>query len=260
MLKKRIINYCLNDVLIPEELEALEPICNGEILEDLTIIYPVYVTKVGTGDVVIKSVLEKYEQMSQDIKRHLKIVIVDDGSPVDIILDNKYGYKVDLLRIIKNIKWNSGGAKNLGVCFCSTERIIITDMDHFFPEECLRWCMSVEIDKESFMFERYIEESGELIKIKMHPNTFFMKKSTYFNIHGYDEDFCGMYGDDIPFGKRISRIPLYRTSQSVRVVKSNLNTHHLERRIPLKLYLLMIIKRKKGANLRWLNFEWKMQR
>ncbi len=42
-------------------------------------------------------------------------------------------------------------------------------------------------------------------KYGVHPNCFFMTKAAYLYLNGYDEDFCGHYGDDLYMNQWINK-------------------------------------------------------
>ena len=235
------------------------PIKSDEIVNEtwhnLCIIYPAYVEKGKTE--LIETILHQYDLFSEEVLNHLEIVLVDDCSPdIETLIDvSKYKVNISLLRILDNIKWNSGGGKNLGVFYCSSERIIITDIDHFFPEDTCIWAMRTELkDSETCYFKR-INQTGE--SERPHPNTFLMTRDTYFQLHGYDEDFCGMYGDDIFFRaymqKNVDQI--YLSLKKCITYGINVEAHSLSRKVSLKLYIIIWLKRYRHSQ-KCLRFKW----
>jgi hypothetical protein len=104
---------------------------------------------------------------------------------------------IKLLRITEDIPWNNGGARNLGVTLAPSSKILLTDIDHYFPPELLSMLLDFPIPYfQIYDFERE-EETGE--KINPHKNTFFTSKSVFFKSLGYDEQYCGNYGHDDSF-------------------------------------------------------------
>ena len=205
--------------------------------------------------------IDRYEAFSSEIKKKLFITIVDDGSP--FILHNlltELNLNITFLKIKENIRWNSGGAKNLGACYTSCKKLIITDNDHFIPEETIKWAISKNIKNKIFMFDRIKSTSESPCNI--HPNSFLISKSDYFLIHGYNEKYCGMYGDDIPF-----RIKLWNSGKQLLLTKhviivydfnetKNYIKNHYKRIVPIKLYLKLL----KGEEnfQKMLNFNWQL--
>lgn len=228
----------------------------GEAWHSLCIIYPAYIEK-GKTD-LIENILHQYDLFDEEVLKHLEIVLVDDCSPgLETLIDvSKYKVTISLLRILDNIKWNSGGAKNLGVFYSSSERVIISDIDHFFPEDTCIWAMRTELnDGETCYFERF-DRYGELVK--PHPNTFLMTRDTYIQLHGYDEDFCGIYGDDIFFRIYMQNNvrQIYFSFKKCIVYKINSEAHSLSRKIGLRLYIMIWLKKCRHSQ-KCLRFKWK---
>ena len=154
----------------------------------------------------------------------------------------KFDLNLTILRIQKNIKWNSGGAKNLGVLAATSTRIIVSDIDHWFPKEALQFCMKLnEVNDKVFAFNQHeiFEDGTESKNVAIHPNIFFMSKITYLMLHGYDEDFCGYYGDDIFFRKYLfgmKNIKVYN-SGCISYVKTFDDSHTLKRKLNCKFLL-----------------------
>jgi hypothetical protein len=78
--------------------------------------------------------------------------------------------------------------------------MLVTDVDHEFPEEVLRRLVERRAcGKRIFKFWR---RGGDGAYYKCHPNTFFLSRGRYFELHGYDEEFAGAYGaEDVRFMK-----------------------------------------------------------
>ena len=224
------------------DLDGIGPADNltfSSFLHDITIVYPIYITNIARADNVFQTI-GKYESLPDEIRSHLHIIVVDDASPVKFDFP-KFNLNLQIFRINENIKWNSGGAKNLGVCAAGTERIITVDIDQWFPEETLHWCMTVEQMDFVYLFKLSIfDDEKTLRKLNHpHPNTFFMSKKTYFSLHGYDEDLCGYYGDDIFFRKYLmSRkdIKVFNSMQDNYLFEFK-DAHSLKRKINCKFLL-----------------------
>ena len=98
-----------------------------------------------------------------------------------------------LLRIKDNIKWNQPGARNLGVSFSKSERIIVSDLDIIFPENLLESLIYFIPPRNAiFKFRTF----AQMKEIQPHFNVFFMYKDVFDKTNGVDEEFCGHYGHD----------------------------------------------------------------
>mgnify|MGYP002676796780 CR=1 FL=1 len=100
-----------------------------------------------------------------ELKKKLYILLVNDASTVNLDLP-KFDLNLTILRIQKNIKWNSSGAKNLGVLAATSARIIVSDIDHWFPKEALQFCMKLnEVNDKVFAFNQHeiFEDGTEML-------------------------------------------------------------------------------------------------
>ncbi|MCD7880031.1 MAG: glycosyltransferase family 2 protein, partial [Candidatus Gastranaerophilales bacterium] len=164
-------------------------------LEKFAIVYAVYFQH-GDFSKFYKQ-LERYDKLDNETKQKFELIIVDDCSKVPLTLP-KLNLNITLLRILKDIPWNSCGARNLGACWCNDSKILFSDIDHFIPKETIEFCHTAELsDKQIVVFDR--NHIGN--NISVHPNIFMMNKKTFMKYNGYDEDFAGFYGDDLFFRK-----------------------------------------------------------
>lgn len=256
MIKQYLKSVTFKDAYNPNKL----PLKRDEFQEkkdSLCIVYAAYIQNGGTN--LIEDILHKYDLFSDEILSHLEIVLVDDCSPnVEKLIDiSKYRVKISLLRVLDDLKWNSGGAKNLGVFYSSSKRIIITDIDHFFPEQTCAWAMTILLNEgEVCHFKR--AEGDRVRRIDAHPNTFLMTRNTYICLNGYDEDFVGMYGDDIFFRKYLKknarRISL--SHQECIGYDINKKAHSLSRKLSMRLYMVLLLKGYHHSK-RMLRFRWR---
>lgn len=164
--------------------------------QELSYIVPIYIEKEKSD--IFRQLLKWYETYSSDLLERIQFIFVDDHSPlkIDIPADCKLHYT--LARVDDDIMWNQGGARNLGVHLAKTSKLILTDLDHLFPEALMVEILDAKEPQALYMFRR--EKDGQ--KIYPHPNTFFCTKATYFKALGVDEEFCGHYGfEDIYFIK-----------------------------------------------------------
>lgn len=190
----------------------------------LALVYNVYYQHSDFSE--MEKQLRKYEKFSPDILRLLTIIIVDDGSKIPIELPD-VNLNITLLRIQEDIPWNGGGARNLGACYTTIEKILFCDIDHFVPKETIRNCMEADIrDNELYLLEW---ESPVYVP----PNIFCMRRHTFLQYHGYDEEFSGYYGDDVFFRRYLEKcgINFIRTGWKIRQYEKKpfLGEHHLSR-------------------------------
>ena len=86
----------------------------------------------------IIGLLRKYERYRPQLLSIIQFVVVDDGSPLEFDIPE---FRLNLIwvRIDQDIPWNQGGARNLGAIFAKSDKMILTDLDHEFPEETLEY-------------------------------------------------------------------------------------------------------------------------
>lgn len=146
------------------------------------------------------NLLEKYEKYDPELLDQIQFVIVDDCSPLKIdILD--YDLNITWLRISDNITWNQGGARNLGVTYAKSDKILMSDLDLEFPEHTLRKMVKMRNPGRNF-YKIYRKDKEDGSIRNGHPNTFFMSRGRFMRFYGYDEEYSGGYGaEDYRFVK-----------------------------------------------------------
>ncbi len=143
---------------------------------------------------MVTDLLRKYEGYPRDLLNHVEFIIVDDGSPLKYKIP-QFSLNVTWLCINEDIKWNHAGAKNLGVVYAKSDKIIITDIDHDFPPETLQYLVDgPHPGRYIYKFPRRDAKNYE--KIISHANTFFMSRARFMRHYGYDEEFAGHYGHE----------------------------------------------------------------
>jgi hypothetical protein len=119
--------------------------------------------------------------------------VVDDGSPLKFEIP-EFDLNLTWLRIIEDIPWNLGGARNLGVVYAKSDKILLTDLDHEFPEHTLAHAMRMRnTGRRMYRIHRKSQKSGEFARLA-HANSFLMSRARFLRLYGYDEEFCGEYG------------------------------------------------------------------
>lgn len=144
--------------------------------------------------------LHKYESYSSSLLDQMHFVIVDDCSPLEFEIPE---FKLNLtwLRITDDIRWNQGGARNLGATYAKSDKILLSDLDLEFPEHTLQRMVDARNPGKHF-YKIYRKDRETSAIRKGHPNTFFMSRGRFIRLYGYDEEFSGGYGaEDYRFVK-----------------------------------------------------------
>ena len=138
--------------------------------------------------------LDLYATYNRSILDHLEFVIVDDGSSLAVEIP-RYHLNIRYLRILDDIAWNQGGARNLAAVYAAGPNIIFSDLDLVFPEHTLKYLLGFTRPKRSFYkFWRFDQEQNLIHN--PHSNVFFMSRSLFFENFGYDEEFSGGHGGE----------------------------------------------------------------
>lgn len=141
--------------------------------------------------------LNTYGTYKKELLRQIHFIFVDDCSPLEIVIPKDCRLNYTLARVTSNIKWNQGGARNLGVHLAKSSKLILTDLDHTFTQECFEHLLRRPQPSHLYVFKRLDENHQEKVP---HYNTFFCTKSLYFKSLGVDECFKGNYGfEDVFF-------------------------------------------------------------
>jgi len=110
---------------------------------------------------------------------HMKMIIVDDGSPEPLeFIDHP---NIKILRIKEDLGFNSHGARNLGVHLAETRWCFLIDLDYNIGA----------LDLESLELE---DRSDRVYSFTI--NSILIRRDAFFSCKGYDEEFVNIhYGD-----------------------------------------------------------------
>lgn len=158
----------------------------------------------------------------------IKVIVVDDGSPEPAINVMRaagyswqtFGGRLEIYRILEDIPWNRGGARNLGATVCTTDWLMHMDIDHVLPIGCAARMLELDMLKPFnwYRFPRYrvgaadetrnkdaIPRDATFGAIKPHIDSYLCTKSLYWLSGGYDEDYSGCLGGGSPFLQNLER-------------------------------------------------------
>jgi len=122
-----------------------------------------------------------------------------------------------IARITKDIRWNQPGARNLAMVLADTDWVYLSDIDHLLPAESCQALLDTEKQKNCVYYFREKSESGE--DTGVHVSCFCMNKLTFWNLGGFDEDFCGHYGwDDFIFYDQVQKYCSIHVFQDLHLV------------------------------------------
>lgn len=157
----------------------------------------------------------QWASWSDKLKAQVSVIIVDDGSPEPAVyVPRPEGLPhLSIYRVLKDMPWHQHGARNLGADRAPKEGwLLLTDMDHVLNEvnasKLIKRFAKLDMNK-AYMLGRVEANTGKVTTKdgvpKPHPNSFVMTRDTYWEIGGYDEDYCGIYGTDSMYRERVLR-------------------------------------------------------
>jgi hypothetical protein len=147
---------------------------------------------------------EFMRKFSKEVRKHLKVIVVDDGSPFNPAQPGDCGCELSIYRIGVDIRWNQDAARNIGAHFATTDWFLVTDIDHMVPERTWQYVQTFEPDPNTtYKFSRV--SAPALEPYKPHPNSYFISRRIWDLVGGYDERFAGYYGTDGDFRDRLNQ-------------------------------------------------------
>lgn len=186
-------------------------------MNELSIIFPYY-----RNQAMLKRQVEEWNKYPPGVK----VICVDDGSPehaLPIIVKHgkwpELADRIDVFRILVDVQWNRGMARNLGAWpdHCLTEWIIQADIDHVLPADAAEALLKFTPNpKRWYRFPRWRVGKADETRMKddlprdceygpVHPHgdSYMVRRETYWETGGYDEDYAGHLGGGSAFLRRL---------------------------------------------------------
>jgi glycosyltransferase involved in cell wall biosynthesis len=142
----------------------------------------------------LAELLLSYSKYPAFVLDRVQFVCIDDGSPVRVALPDEIDLNLLLLRIEEDRPWNQPGARNLGVVYARSDKVLLTDLDHEVPPETLAHALAMRSPGRRIY--KLARLASDRRRRKPHANTFILSRARFLQLYGYDEDFCGAYGAD----------------------------------------------------------------
>jgi hypothetical protein len=183
------------------------------------LVYPYYENKT-----MLEKQVENWNRYAGELRDNTKIVVVDDCSsnyPAYSIL-KKCKTPVALYRLHKRYPWNMHQCRNIGAKEASNEKdnlwLFMSDIDIILTPEMAYTMLSKKLDTNyHYTFERTF--APEFKERKIHPNSFLVKRNTFWQINGYDLDLTpiggGGYGGDGEFMRQLKGISEHKHMNDV---------------------------------------------
>jgi hypothetical protein len=148
----------------------------------------------------LKKIVTDWKMWSEEVRNSFHFCIVDDCSKIkatDALSDVQlHDLDIAIYRVSEDKPWNQHGAANLGMKMCPTEYAIILDMDTVVTEKfAIDLLKLAKLDGKNiaYKFKRKFLNGK---KHTAHPKVCLLNKNSFWEVDGYDEDFCGNYGHD----------------------------------------------------------------
>ena len=142
--------------------------------------------------------IENWNNWSQSLKDQFSFIIVDDCSSVpalDTIPHKGFnGLNLSIYRVIDDLYCNISGVRNLAAKKCTTEWMMILDMDTLVSEELARNIIrlsSLHVEGYAYKFNQRFPDTEVEIP---HGAVCLIRVEDYWNIGGCEEDLVGHYG------------------------------------------------------------------
>lgn len=215
-----------------------------------------------------------WSEYPEHLKQRIEIVLVDDGSPSPAVeVERPQGLPpLRIYRALEDQPWHQHAARNLGAYQAVGPWLFLTDMDHVLPAESLEDLLRIENKRHAYTFARLdmpdlTPTLGKEGEPKPHPNTFAMTRDLFWQVGGYDEDYCGVYGTDGLFRQRLwakaqqvhlEGVPIFRFPRTVIPDASTTTLPRKEGRDPLAKAKVREWKREQGRenHIATLQFNW----
>ncbi len=135
---------------------------------ELSYIMPIFFNQENAK--VLIDLLTTYSNYDEKIVSKIQFVLVDDASPIAIEIPADVKINYHLLRITDYIEWNQVGARNLGIVYSKSDKIIVADCDHIFPENLLRSILKSKTPHKTLYEFKRVDSEGK--KENAHQNYF----------------------------------------------------------------------------------------
>lgn len=166
--------------------------------------------------------IKHWGKYSRKFMEAVNIIIVDDCSKHWALNEMYERDSISLFRVLDDIPWNRGGARNLGSYAAQTPWLMHIDIDHLLlpdsAENLLKFLPQLQPD-EWYRFKRYrrgpadetrnkdaIPRDAEFGEIKPHIDSYICSRNLYWSAGGYDEDYSGCLGGGSPFLHALGKV------------------------------------------------------
>jgi len=204
-------------------------------MQPVRMIYPYY-----DNPTMLEMQVENWNRYAGALRDHVRIIVVDDCSKVPAApIMKECSVPKRVYRFKERLPWNMHQARNLGalVACNSTENywLFMSDIDIMLTPEMAQTMMEKDL-QPGFHYTMERTFWPDFTQRKVHPNTFLVQFSAYWQIGGYDLDltggYGGGYGGDGEFTRQLSVIAPPRHMKDVVLVGYGRRARDLSPMIP----------------------------
>lgn len=163
-------------------------------MRDITVVYSWY----NPTEIQIQKHLSCYSEYTYDERKKIHFIFVDDCSETFPEIKPQFPINLTIAKILTDVGYNNGGAKNLGLYLSKTEWTIHADRDHLILPSVMTNLFKFEpTTNHVYFFKRKSENlQKQIIDKESHCNSCLIETKKFFELGGFDEDFSGAYGHE----------------------------------------------------------------
>lgn len=178
-----------------------------------TLVYPYFENRM-----MLEMQVANWNRYAGLLNKLARIIVVDDCSQTYPAQNYMRNMKIpaELWRVTERQPWHMHGARNIGAHVAGEDNpwLFLSDIDIMLTPEMAYTMLEKQLEPGvHYTMERTF--APDFRERKTHPNTFLVQKRVFWQINGYDEDFCGTYGGDGEFARQLRNISPHRHMEDV---------------------------------------------
>ena len=217
---------------------------------------------------VLEQHLAQWESYSPNIRASVNFMIVDDCSqlPAKDVLNNfgPLDISIKVYRVLDDLYCNIAGGRNLGASECSTEWMLILDMDTMVPELLIKKMLRLTQKNRpatAYRFNRTVPDNpGHEKNGVPHPAVCLIRQKDYWAIGGCEVDLVGNYGYTDPcFWLRAKGKIRSIIKRNMYLIYNPAGESSIKRDKRINRKKFYSYKARGGWSNRYLNFNWRLE-